>query len=78
MQAPPGTQPAVTAFVLAQLRSLSNEADRVERMGLGARRRSRGRPAAEDRLSQIPRWRADDLFECAGGPTESWPGEWLG
>jgi hypothetical protein len=33
---------------------------------------------AEQRLSGIPPWRADELFECAGGPTETWPGEWLG
>jgi hypothetical protein len=34
--------------------------------------------AAMERLARIPRWRADELFECAGGPTEAWPGEWLG
>ena len=32
----------------------------------------------EDRLSEIGPWRAGELFECAGGPTETWPGEWLG
>jgi hypothetical protein len=161
MKTPAGTQPAVTAFVLAQLRALSDEADRVERMAaerggdtaiaeamerlrhrlaahvvvegrlfvsrlrgsLGYRDlltlgdehdalehraaevQAGGCPApevaalgralrahieeesrvvrsasvaAEDRLSEIPPWRADELFECAGGPTETWPGEWLG
>jgi hypothetical protein len=34
--------------------------------------------SSSDRLSTIPSWRAEELFECAGGPTESWPGEWLG
>ena len=34
--------------------------------------------AAAERLAQVAAWRADELFECAGGPTESWPGEWLG
>lgn len=34
--------------------------------------------AAPDRLCGIAAWRADELFECAGGPAESWPGEWLG
>jgi hypothetical protein len=34
--------------------------------------------AAASRLAGIAAWRADDLFECAGGPTETWPGEWLG
>jgi hypothetical protein len=34
--------------------------------------------AAGARLSQIPPWRAAELFECAGGPTDTWPGEWLG
>jgi hypothetical protein len=34
--------------------------------------------AARERLSRIAPWRADELFECAGGPTETWPGEWLG
>jgi hypothetical protein len=34
--------------------------------------------AGEERLSAIPPWRADELFECSGGPTETWPGEWLG
>jgi hypothetical protein len=34
--------------------------------------------AAADRLAEIAAWRADELFECAGGPTETWPGEWLG
>jgi hypothetical protein len=29
-------------------------------------------------LSRIAPWHADDLLECAGGPTEAWPGEWLG
>jgi hypothetical protein len=29
-------------------------------------------------LSSIPRWYAEDLFECAGGPAPAWPGEWLG
>jgi hypothetical protein len=31
-----------------------------------------------ERLAEIAAWRADELFECAGGPTETWPGEWLG
>jgi hypothetical protein len=31
-----------------------------------------------ERLASIPRWRAEELFECAGGPTPAWPGEWLG
>jgi iron-sulfur cluster repair protein YtfE (RIC family) len=31
-----------------------------------------------DRLAGIPGWRAEELFECAGGPTRAWPGEWLG
>jgi hypothetical protein len=34
--------------------------------------------AARDRLGEIPSWRAAELFECAGGPTDTWPGEWLG
>jgi hypothetical protein len=34
--------------------------------------------ASRERLSQIPRWRAEELFECTGGPTPAWPGEWLG
>jgi len=34
--------------------------------------------AAAEGLAQVAAWRADELFECAGGPTESWPGEWLG
>ncbi len=34
--------------------------------------------AARDRLAEVPPWRAAELFECAGGPTDSWPGEWLG
>jgi hypothetical protein len=34
--------------------------------------------AGEERLSAIPSWRADELFECSGGPTDTWPGEWLG
>jgi hypothetical protein len=34
--------------------------------------------AAGQCLSEVPAWRADELFECAGGPTETWPGEWLG
>jgi hypothetical protein len=34
--------------------------------------------AAADRLAEIAAWRADELFECAGGPTDTWPGEWLG
>jgi hypothetical protein len=29
-------------------------------------------------LVGVPPWRADEYFECAGGPTGSWPGEWLG
>jgi hypothetical protein len=161
MEVPPATQPAVTAFVLAQLRSLSGEALRIERMVVGrgaetataeamerlrhhlaahvlveerllvsplrgslryrelltlegehdalghraAEVQARGcsapavlglgralrahieeeiqvvrsaSVAAPDRLAGIPRWRADELFECAGGPTETWPGEWLG
>ncbi len=77
METPRGTQPAVTAFVLAQPRTLSDEADKVERMAA-----ERGGEAATaetmDRLSEIPPWRADELYECAGGPTDTWPGEWLG
>jgi hypothetical protein len=34
--------------------------------------------AARDRLAEIPPWRAAEFFECAGGPTDTWPGEWLG
>ncbi len=34
--------------------------------------------AAGDRLAEVPPWRAAELFECAGGPTDTWPGEWLG
>jgi hypothetical protein len=34
--------------------------------------------AAERRLVEIPPWRADEFFECAGGPTDTFPGEWLG
>jgi hypothetical protein len=30
------------------------------------------------RLATIPPWRAEELFERAGGPTDTWPGEWLG
>jgi Hemerythrin HHE cation binding domain len=158
---PPTTQPAVTVFLLAQLRALRDEACRVERIASGSagasamavamdrlRRRltahvvveerllvsflhgshayrdlltledehealehrvaevqAGGCPApevaalgralrahieeesrivrlasgaAEHRLSEIPPWRAEELFECAGGPTQTWPGEWLG
>jgi hypothetical protein len=160
MEKTPETQPAVTTFVLGQLRRLSDEAGRLERMAnerggraiVGAMDRLRHRLAAhvvveerlfvrplsgsrapenlralrsehdllehraaeiqgsgcapsevvalsrilrehieeesrfvrsasaeaEQRLSEIPPWRADELFECAGGPTETWPGEWLG
>jgi hypothetical protein len=156
-----GRQPAVTAFVLAQLRALRDKADRVERMATepggeaaiaeamdrlrhrlaahvvvegrlfvshlrgslryrdllalenehdalehwAAEVQASGCPAAavadlgralrthteeesrvvrsassaaSDRLLEVPPWRADDLFECAGGPTDAWPGEWLG
>jgi hypothetical protein len=158
--APPDTETAVTGFVLGQLRRLSDEAGRLERMAresggqpvAGAMDRLRHRLAAhvvveerlfigplrgshahetlralrsehdllehraaeiqargcppsdvaalgrtlrahieeesrlvrsasaqaEQRLSEIPPWRADELFERAGGPTETWPGEWLG
>jgi hypothetical protein len=31
-----------------------------------------------EQLSSIPGWRAEELFECAGGLTRAWPGEWLG
>jgi hypothetical protein len=158
---PPETQPAVTAFVLGQLRALSDEACGLERMATApgekaataeAMRRLRRRLAAHvvvekrllvsplqgsfghrdlarlegehdalehraaevqgsgclapevaalghalrahieeesrvvrsasvaawDRLAGIPTWRAAELFECAGGPTDTWPGEWLG
>jgi hypothetical protein len=34
--------------------------------------------AAAGRLAGVPAWRAEELFECAGGPTGTWPGEWLG
>jgi hypothetical protein len=34
--------------------------------------------ASRDRLAEIPPWRAAEFFECAGGPTDTWPGEWLG
>jgi hypothetical protein len=51
-------RPAVTAFVLGQLRALGDQ--------------------AAERLAGVPPWRAADLFECAGGPTDTWPGEWLG
>jgi hypothetical protein len=161
METASGTQPAVTGFLLGQLRRLSDEAERLERMAsdwgggaviaeaidrlrhhlaahvlveerlltpplrgsLGYRGllrlenahdelvhraaevQSKGCPATEvvalgralrahieeesrvvqwasaaaaDRLAQIAAWRADELFECAGGPTETWPGEWLG
>jgi hypothetical protein len=157
----PTTQPPVTAFVLAQLRALSDEARQLERMvaapgdeaataeamrrfrhrlaahvlvegrllvsplrgSLGYRDllrlenehdalehraaevEARGCPAQEvatlgralrahieeerrvvrsasvasrDRLAAIPPWRAAEFFECAGGPTDTWPGEWLG
>jgi hypothetical protein len=161
MEAVSGTQPAVTGFVLGQLRRLSDEADRLERLA-GARGggaalaeaverlrhrlaahvlveerlltaplrgsagyrdllalenvhdalahraaevQSQGCPAAEvealgsalrahieeerqvvrsasaagaERLAEIAAWRADELFECAGGPAPTWPGEWLG
>ena len=33
---------------------------------------------AAGRLAGVPAWRAEELFECAGGPTGTWPGEWLG
>jgi Hemerythrin HHE cation binding domain len=155
------TQPAVTAFVLGQLRRLSDEAGRLERLAVERRDRTaiaeamdrlrhrfdahvvveerlfvsplrdsplqggmlaledehrtldhraaevsangyratevialglalrahiarerrlvrRGSAMAADRLSQVAPWRAVELFECAGGPTETWPGEWLG
>ena len=161
MEKAPGTQPAVTAFVLGQLRRLSDEAGRLERLAVERgggtaiaeamdrlRHRFaahvvveerlfvsplRGSPlcrgmvalenehdalehraaqvqasgyratevvalgralrahieeesrvvrwasaAAADRLSEIAPWRAHELFECAGGPTDTWPGEWLG
>jgi hypothetical protein len=120
--------PAVTAFLLGQLRALCDEADSIERMAserhgdaalCEAMDRFRHRLAAHlvvverllvaplrgcreyrdllaledehedrvvraasaaamDRLASIPPWRAPELFECAGGPTETWPGEWLG
>jgi hypothetical protein len=34
--------------------------------------------AGGERLASVPPWRAEELFECAGGPTDTWPGEWLG
>jgi hypothetical protein len=34
--------------------------------------------ASVERLASVPLWRAEELFECAGGPTDTWPGEWLG
>jgi hypothetical protein len=77
METPRGTQPAMTAFVLAQLRRLSDEGSRLE--GMAAERGGEATTAETmDRLSEIPPWRADELFECAGGPTAIWPGEWLG
>jgi len=33
---------------------------------------------AQDLLTQVPSWRPAESFECAGGPTDTWPGEWLG
>jgi hypothetical protein len=52
-----------------ELRAHIEEEDRVVRSASAA---------AADRLAEIAAWRADELFECAGGPTETWPGEWLG
>jgi hypothetical protein len=34
--------------------------------------------ASRDRLAAIPPRHAAEFFECAGGPTDTWPGEWLG
>jgi hypothetical protein len=34
--------------------------------------------ATRERLAGVPPWQAAEYFECAGGPCDTWPSEWLG
>ena len=61
------TQPPVTAFVPAQLRVLSDEARGLVRLAAG----QGGESAVTEAMDRV-------VFECAGGPTDTWPEEWLG
>jgi hypothetical protein len=61
------TQPPATAFVLAQLRMLSDEACGLVRLAAG----QEGESAITEAMDRV-------AFECAGGPTDTWPEEWLG
>jgi hypothetical protein len=61
------TQPPVTAFVLAQLRVLSDEARGLVRLAAG----QEGESAIAEAKDRV-------VFECTGGPTHTWPEEWLG
>jgi hypothetical protein len=64
-----GCRPAEVAALSRVLRAHIDEERRVVRLASWA---------ARDRLAAIPPWRAPEVFECAGGPTDTWPGEWLG
>lgn len=61
------TQPPVTAFVLDQLRALSDEARGLVRLAAG----QEGESAITEAMDRL-------VFECAGGSTDTWPEEWLG
>ena len=57
----------MTAFVLAQLRVLTDEARGLVRLAAG----QGGESAITEAMDQL-------VFECAGDPTDTWPEEWLG
>ena len=61
------TQPPVTSFVLAQLRALTDDTHGLVRLAAG----QGGEPAITEAMDRL-------VFECAGGPTDTWPEEWLG
>lgn len=61
------TQPPVPAFVLDQLRALRDEARGLVRLAGGPK----GESAITEAMDRL-------VFECAGGPTDTWPEEWLG